>query len=94
MRMKEDFKLLSFPEAAKKKARKEKWETVVNWFKSIFKRKSGFEKYRVVAWGNYSDTNKGWIEVQNLLSGKTNHIALNIYNIDTETVKIFVGRMK
>lgn len=94
MRTKEDFKLISFPEAAKKKARKEKWQNVVNWFKSIFKRKRGFEKYRIVAWGNYVDTRSGWVEVQNLKTGKVQHKRLSVCEIDYETVKIFVGRMK
>lgn len=94
MRRKEDFKLLSFPEAAKKKARKERLQAAVNWFKSIFIRKRGFEKYRIVAWGNYTDTLSGWVEVQNLKTGKVQHIRMTTCETDYETVKIFVGRMK
>lgn len=93
MRTKEDFKLLSFPEGAKKKARKEKWQSVVNWFKSIFKRKRGFEKYRISRWGSYEDTGRTWVEVQNLKTGKIkNHIIG--FSCSYETVKLFVGRMK
>lgn len=94
MAEKSNLKVISFPDFKKKVESKKKREEIWNKIKSFFKIKRGFEKYRIVRWGNYTDTNGGWVEVQNLTTGKLQHIQLGVLDVSWETVELFVSKLK
>lgn len=90
---KPDLKVLSFTDYQKKAERKKKVEDFIIKLKSLFHIKKGFEKYRVVQWGTYSDTGSTYVILQNLKSGKIKEKVVSRVPVDKQAVELFVRNL-
>lgn len=93
---KPELKVLSFPEFQKKAARKARWKQLVDFVKAVFRRKVGFEKYKLLKWGHYTNNGRTYVIVQNLATGKTSEHEVGGHgsNLDYDAVKYFVSKLK
>ena len=73
------------------------FKNIVTSIKNIFSKlrpKRGYEKYRMIRWGNYTNTDTAFVTYQNLKTGEIYEHSFNIKQLEFDEVNYWLSKKK